>query len=447
MKPLYLAICLGLSASAQSVDFNVTFPADAKYKDMHIYVKPTGNPSPGSTVELTRTDAGNHAGRSESDPAGFYTIYCADTRSQYTLPVYITPGSGTATFEMSMSDLKPATSLTDAPNRALQAYTSLLTDKTISLNKDFASLSDGQVRGLLASYTSDADSIIASYPQLPADVADYIRLWSYVSASDACSMTHFLTRRSQRDLGFKPSDLLPDPATVLDRPLALYFPSSVRTIVSSIHGSTVEQRFETLYDTYTTPAIRKKASEALISSFLDNYNYSDGFDKGLQRLTAIVERYSLPASHIDTFQARRATISGAPFPDVQLVDREGNDVDFSSFRGKYVYVDLWASWCGPCCKEVPHLQKLEKEFEGTDIVFVSISIDSSRPAWLKKMDQLDMHGNQLWNSDESLARRLNVRGIPHFLIYDPQGNMHTYNALRPSNPKLPDILRSLINPT
>ena len=60
-------------------------------------------------------------------------------------------------------------------------------------------------------------------------------------------------------------------------------------------------------------------------------------------------------------------------------------MDFAQFRGKYVYIDLWASWCVPCCREVPHLQKLEKELENKDVVFLSISIDQNPSAWKKKM--------------------------------------------------------------
>lgn len=126
-----------------------------------------------------------------------------------------------------------------------------------------------------------------------------------------------------------------------------------------------------------------------------------------------------------------------------LVDNEGNKVDFSKFKGKFVYVDLWASWCGPCCKVVPYLQELEKDFENSDVVFVSISIDSAKEPWLKKMGQLNMHGNQLWNSDGELPKQLNIRGIPHFLIYDREGKLLDYDAPRPSSEKIKALLQSL----
>ena len=130
----------------------------------------------------------------------------------------------------------------------------------------------------------------------------------------------------------------------------------------------------------------------------------------------------------------KAMTVGADFPEnVVLVDANGNEVDFSTFKGKYVYIDLWASWCGPCCSEVPHLQALEKELEGGDVIFVSVSTDTDTDAWKEKMEKLNMHGNQLLDRDGELCNMLNVNGIPFFVVYDKNGKLHTYGALRPSS--------------
>ncbi len=182
----------------------------------------------------------------------------------------------------------------------------------------------------------------------------------------------------------------------------------------------------------------------LVRGFMSGFDYKNDFESGVTRLQALTDKYSLPASYLESFRARRATVPGLPFPEgVKLLDRDGKVVDFSTFRGKYVYVDLWASWCGPCCKEVPYLQQLEKDMEGSNVVFVSISCDSSTAPWFKKMEQLGMHGNQLIDTTNELGNKLNVRGIPHFLIYDPEGNLHTYNAPRPSSSQILPLLRSL----
>ena len=90
------------------------------------------------------------------------------------------------------------------------------------------------------------------------------------------------------------------------------------------------------------------------------------------------------------------------------------------------------------------MQKLEKEFEGSDdVTFVSISVDKSEDAWLKKMDQLNMHGNQLRDSSGDLCTLLNVKGIPHFLLYDRDGNLLVYKTTRPSHKDTLPMLKSL----
>ena len=77
--------------------------------------------------------------------------------------------------------------------------------------------------------------------------------------------------------------------------------------------------------------------------------------------------------------------------------------------------------------------QLEKELKNSNVVFVSISLDSNRDAWLKKMEQLDMHGNQWHSADGEFAKMLNVKGIPHFVLYDKDGNLMQYKAARPSS--------------
>ena len=76
--------------------------------------------------------------------------------------------------------------------------------------------------------------------------------------------------------------------------------------------------------------------------------------------------------------------------------------------------------------------------------FVSISTDASEDAWKKKLKEKNMHGNQFWNPDGTLGKALNVKGIPFFAIYDPQGNLYMYGAPRPSQgPGVVELLKGL----
>jgi hypothetical protein len=71
--------------------------------------------------------------------------------------------------------------------------------------------------------------------------------------------------------------------------------------------------------------------------------------------------------------------------------------------------------------------------EGSDVVCVSISTDTDEDAWKAKLQEANMHGNQLRDRDGSLGTALNVGGIPFFVIYDKEGKLHIYGAQRPSS--------------
>ena len=116
----------------------------------------------------------------------------------------------------------------------------------------------------------------------------------------------------------------------------------------------------------------------------------------------------------------------------------------ADFRGKYKFIDLWATWCAPCKAEIPYLQELEVEFQGEEIEFVSISIDENRKKWKEYVREHQLGGVQLWAGDWSrLPEELHVGSIPRFILIDKEGNWVDTEALRPSNPALKKLLKNL----
>ena len=137
--------------------------------------------------------------------------------------------------------------------------------------------------------------------------------------------------------------------------------------------------------------------------------------------------------------------AGEKAPNLMYSDVNGNLHSLSEFRGNYVYVDLWATWCAPCKAEIPHLQKTEQKYKGYNISFVSISIDENKAKWLQYLKENKLTGLQLWAGNwEMLPKEMNVGSIPRFLLIDPQGNWVSSNADRPSNPELDKLLESLL---
>lgn len=131
------------------------------------------------------------------------------------------------------------------------------------------------------------------------------------------------------------------------------------------------------------------------------------------------------------------SISTSAYP--KLKDIEGNYFTFGDLKGKVVYVDYWASWCGPCRNEMPFSKKLHGMFSDKQlkqIVFLYISIDQSEAGWKAAIKQMSIEGKQgispgNWQSE--IAKYFQINSIPRYMLIDKKGNIADLNAKRPSS--------------
>ena len=125
---------------------------------------------------------------------------------------------------------------------------------------------------------------------------------------------------------------------------------------------------------------------------------------------------------------------------------KGGVLSLDDLKGKYVYIDIWATWCKPCTREFPYLKKIEKKYHNKNIEFVSVSIDSKRDyeTWKNMIKENDLEGIQLYaKGDQSFTSAYRVRSIPRFILIDPKGMIINANAPRPSSASLVPLLESL----
>lgn len=139
---------------------------------------------------------------------------------------------------------------------------------------------------------------------------------------------------------------------------------------------------------------------------------------------------------------------GEASPNFNYTDTEGKMVSLEDFRGKYVFIDIWATWCAPCKREFPFLKEMEHEYKDKDLAIISLSIDKMehKERWLNMIENENLTGIQLladneWNSDFISA--YNIRMIPRFILLDKNGIVIDANAPNPSNPALREILNDL----
>jgi thiol-disulfide isomerase/thioredoxin len=139
--------------------------------------------------------------------------------------------------------------------------------------------------------------------------------------------------------------------------------------------------------------------------------------------------------------------AGNPSPKfVNYENYEGGTSSLDDFKGKFVYIDVWATWCGPCVGEIPFLAKIEKKYHKKNIVFVSISADDKTnvKAWRKLIEKKKMKGVQLITDkafESDFVQNYKINGIPHFILIDPKGNIVEASAPRPSDPELIDLFK------
>ncbi len=141
---------------------------------------------------------------------------------------------------------------------------------------------------------------------------------------------------------------------------------------------------------------------------------------------------------------------GDTSPDFSYETTDGKIINLSDLRGKYVYIDVWATWCAPCIKQVPYLKQLEKRYHDKNVVFVSISVDKKevKATWKQMVADKQLGGLQLFadkSFDSAFMDAYAVNSIPRFILIDPEGKIVNPEAPRPSFDKTRALLDGLLN--
>ncbi|MBS5108992.1 MAG: TlpA family protein disulfide reductase [Phocaeicola vulgatus] len=138
-------------------------------------------------------------------------------------------------------------------------------------------------------------------------------------------------------------------------------------------------------------------------------------------------------------------LPGQPAIDFEMLDVEGNVKHLADFKGKVIYIDLWATWCGPCIQESPAFEALGKKYVGKDIVFLPVSTDTTTKPWLRYLDGHKKELTQYHSNDVALKESWAIMYIPRFILIDKDFNIVNAYAPRPSSEEIGTLIDSVLN--
>ncbi len=233
-------------------------------------------------------------------------------------------------------------------------------------------------------------------------------------------------------------------ASILKHPYGAKLLNSLLYVTYRMAGKPVTpETFLTAFknDTLIGEEIVMKAANIKSYAVLDSY-----VEENAKYILTDAQKERVEAIKLKLIDSQK--LEGDVAIDFTYPDINGKMVSLSQQKGKVVLIDVWATWCGPCKKEIPYLAKLEEEYHGKDIVFMSVSVDEAnkKQDWENFVQQKKLGGLQLFAGgfQSDIAKYYGIKGIPRFILVDKEGKLVSISAPRPSSPELKSLIDKLL---
>lgn len=208
-------------------------------------------------------------------------------------------------------------------------------------------------------------------------------------------------------------------------------------------------RIDTLIKTYNSRTLDfvNKKPFTLVTAFLVAKNMLNNPDVPV--LEGIVNQLpeDIKASKYGVKITNALTIAkktgiGVEAPGFTMKDLNGKEVSLASFRGRYVLVDFWASWCGPCRRENPRMLQVYNQFKGPKFEMLGVSVDHQIDEWIKAVKDDQLTWPQVVDDQDVSGKDYGVSSIPSNVLLDPQGKIIGRNLFGTNlEAKLAEVLK------
>ncbi|MES2629219.1 MAG: TlpA disulfide reductase family protein [Bacteroidota bacterium] len=211
--------------------------------------------------------------------------------------------------------------------------------------------------------------------------------------------------------------------------------------MSNLERMTLE--FNTIEKNITNKPVVDEVKYKWVQKFLQ----TNGIEGAEKELTEYIQTVSDPIRRQELeadYKKWEALQNGEQSPEIRAVTMAGDSIKLSAYRGKYIYLDFWATWCKPCRDEIPFLEKLTADLKKDSIVVISVSLDEELDTWARIVRLKKMTGIQWFAEKDAVISAYNLASIPRYVIIDPQGKIVSANAERPSG-NIREQLKQLSN--
>lgn len=172
--------------------------------------------------------------------------------------------------------------------------------------------------------------------------------------------------------------------------------------------------------------VKANASEYIGAYVLHRYqNMLETEDlQNLYNQLGAAQQQSKPGKEVgDHLNGLKLAAVGNNVKDFTLSTPKGDSISFNSLRGKYVLIDFWSSWCGPCKASFPHMKEVYKKYAGANFEILGISIDESKSAWLNEVNKQDLPWPQVLDTKKVYVSGFGVTGVPTTFLISPDGKI------------------------